>query len=346
MTYNIQAHPTHEFDRLAIAVREMPISNADDRKERLPKALSRRLFPKTRQHASTPTLCCAFSAGGQIPLLRHTQFPPPPLQDLPPSDLDRERTAERDKGDYALYVRGTDSSATHDSSSDEHAEPSLKVPVERERKPYLAKEGTGKIYDDKANTRSSSILETIIDDSRTTKLRAMLTGVDTGPTTEGSSSASRTQASNGSRSLTLTANYDSVLPTRADPGESQRDIDYAVEEFVQPDLEKKHSNDRSSKSEETSSQRFPDPKLSGSSGEGNSSPKSPSRSPKDRASRTKTESPGRNELFVFAENELPGYQLNNYWSAIQWIRSNIGRIFRPKVVSGYRRIEWTCVESP
>ena len=35
LTLLIQAHPEIEFQRLAMAVRDMPISNADDRRERL-----------------------------------------------------------------------------------------------------------------------------------------------------------------------------------------------------------------------------------------------------------------------------------------------------------------------
>ncbi|EOD46420.1 hypothetical protein UCRNP2_6867 [Neofusicoccum parvum UCRNP2] len=46
MTLMIQGHPDIEFARLAKAVMHMPISNADDIKERFPKELPRRLFPR------------------------------------------------------------------------------------------------------------------------------------------------------------------------------------------------------------------------------------------------------------------------------------------------------------
>ncbi|KAI9661352.1 MAG: hypothetical protein M1831_003085 [Alyxoria varia] len=46
MTHVIRSHPDEEFDRLAKAAMNMPISNADNSKERFPKQLSRRLFPK------------------------------------------------------------------------------------------------------------------------------------------------------------------------------------------------------------------------------------------------------------------------------------------------------------
>jgi hypothetical protein len=45
MTCLIQAHPDLEFERLAKAVMNMPISNADYKSERFPKELSRRLLP-------------------------------------------------------------------------------------------------------------------------------------------------------------------------------------------------------------------------------------------------------------------------------------------------------------
>ena len=45
VTLLIQAHPEEEFERLQKAVLEMPISNPDDKKERFPKEISRRLFP-------------------------------------------------------------------------------------------------------------------------------------------------------------------------------------------------------------------------------------------------------------------------------------------------------------
>ena len=32
------------------------------------------------------------------------------------------------------------------------------------------------------------------------------------------------------------------------------------------------------------------------------------------------------------------------WNSIQWLCSSIKRFLRPKVVSGYRRLEWTCVK--
>ena len=48
MTLLIQAHPEEEYRRLQKAVLDMPISNPDKR-ERFPKDISRRLFPKDEE---------------------------------------------------------------------------------------------------------------------------------------------------------------------------------------------------------------------------------------------------------------------------------------------------------
>lgn len=46
-TLLLRAHPDQEFERLAKTALDMPISNPDEKKERFPKELSRRLFPRT-----------------------------------------------------------------------------------------------------------------------------------------------------------------------------------------------------------------------------------------------------------------------------------------------------------
>lgn len=45
-TLLIQAHSEEEYERLQKTVLQMPISNSDDKKERFPKEISRRLFPR------------------------------------------------------------------------------------------------------------------------------------------------------------------------------------------------------------------------------------------------------------------------------------------------------------
>jgi len=45
MTLLIQAYPEEEFERVQKTVLKMPISSPDDKQERFPKEISRRLFP-------------------------------------------------------------------------------------------------------------------------------------------------------------------------------------------------------------------------------------------------------------------------------------------------------------
>ena len=79
MTAQIQAHPSTEFERLANAVLTMPISNADNRRERFPKELSRRLFPRCDLVQAQQRIGAAMShADHTISLPQTTSFPPPP----------------------------------------------------------------------------------------------------------------------------------------------------------------------------------------------------------------------------------------------------------------------------
>lgn len=57
MTLLIRAHPDEEFERLSTTVREMPINNPDDKTERYPKSLSRRLLPLRGDSSVHERLC-------------------------------------------------------------------------------------------------------------------------------------------------------------------------------------------------------------------------------------------------------------------------------------------------
>lgn len=135
----IQAYPDTEYERLSKAVLDMPISNADDTRERFPKELPRRLFPRNENLQAQQRCAAALSAEGVGPLRRAPTFPPPPpmgQNNGPPPSLERERSP---------YATQADSRAVE--SEDEHNEPPS-VPLERERKPYSAAPGGGKVYDD------------------------------------------------------------------------------------------------------------------------------------------------------------------------------------------------------
>lgn len=147
MTAMIQAYPDAEYKRLSRAVLDMPISNADDCKERFPKELPRRLFPQSENLQAQQRCAAALSSEGVGPLRRAPTFPPPPPMtqsaSVPPS-LERERNPYASRPDPRAVV-----------SEDEDNVP-LSMPLERERKPYAAAPGGGKVYeDDKSRSMSS-----------------------------------------------------------------------------------------------------------------------------------------------------------------------------------------------
>ena len=85
VTLLIQAHPDEEFGRLQKAVLDMPICNPDDRKERFPKELSRRLFPGHEDRKIRERLEDSISEHAAIELPRRPsrEEPPPPRHDSP-----------------------------------------------------------------------------------------------------------------------------------------------------------------------------------------------------------------------------------------------------------------------
>ena len=70
VTLLIQAHPDEEYERLAKAVLAMPINNPDEKKERFPKELSRRLFPGFSDRKIREDLETAISEHANIDLPR------------------------------------------------------------------------------------------------------------------------------------------------------------------------------------------------------------------------------------------------------------------------------------
>jgi hypothetical protein len=157
MTTMILAHPGVEYERVAKAVLGRPISNADDRKERFPKELSRRLFPHVENLHAAQRCAAALSAEGVGPLRKAPSFPPPPptSHPAPAPSLERERSP---------YVSQRESKSF---DSDDDGEPSG-VRIERERKPYTATAGGGKLYDN--DLHRSATLDTATLDHRRHRL--------------------------------------------------------------------------------------------------------------------------------------------------------------------------------
>jgi hypothetical protein len=142
MTAMIQAYPDIEYERMSKTVLDMPISNADDPRERFPKELPRRLFPRKENIQAQQRCAANLSAEGVGPLRRAPTFPPPPPMSqgsTPAPNFERERSPYGSKSD------SVDLGAEEELTS-------CSVPIERQRKPYVAMPHGGKIYDDSSQT--------------------------------------------------------------------------------------------------------------------------------------------------------------------------------------------------
>lgn len=164
-TMMIQAYPDEEFERLQKAVVNMPISNPDDRKERFPKDIPRRLFPKQGRSDIRDQLVDAMEIHAQISLQQHDDNPTPREEYPPPPQRQPRRHRGSDAASRASFTEGSVvSEESHskgnterdrraqirvpDSAIDDHLTPTISTPIERERKPYTAAPGGGKIYDE------------------------------------------------------------------------------------------------------------------------------------------------------------------------------------------------------
>ncbi|KAF2666805.1 hypothetical protein BT63DRAFT_441862 [Microthyrium microscopicum] len=176
MTVFIQAYPDLEFQRLAATVRELPISNADERKERWPKELSRRLLPRTGSETQRRKLNDVLRKVGVAG--PNTSLPPPPPGHPPASAPPQGYSSSAPQSGFAPPPNPSSQnpkvtfSTQHrpsqtpqpsnlrenhgeTSDSDDSSRPS--IPIERERKPYIAKEGGGKIHEEKNSRPSQSV---------------------------------------------------------------------------------------------------------------------------------------------------------------------------------------------
>ncbi|EEH35231.1 hypothetical protein PAAG_06278 [Paracoccidioides lutzii Pb01] len=178
-TLMIQTHPDQEFARLQRTVRKMPISNPNNRKERFPKEISRRLFPRSADYTLREYLERHISKHCQVDLLRNpkaatitTSFPE--AQSLPQHYQQQQQQQQRSTTQrYHDPSGGTTPTTTIPLSSspsryDQHAcktyprtssaqnivdphesqQQSLPLPIERERQPYSIQPGGGKAYKD------------------------------------------------------------------------------------------------------------------------------------------------------------------------------------------------------
>lgn len=174
-TLLLKAHPDQEFERLAKTALDMPISNPDDKKERFPKEISRRLFPShpdteiayklqksmathcnvnyASQQASTasvtdPTTRASHQgqAGDDTP--KSNLKPAPenkePIPSAPQPSPTLSQTSQ-DRTPRQPYV--SDASDNEDNAVENSEDMPTPQPIERERKPYVAAPGGGKTYE-------------------------------------------------------------------------------------------------------------------------------------------------------------------------------------------------------
>lgn len=157
-TLMILAHPEREYERLQKAVLNMPISNPDDKKERFPKEIPRRLFPdigdlnireeienqmmkqcgvdlpeitdEERDEATRSRRSPTSTTSSTERTHSYERGRPPPAKSSPPAAKPRVRTA-----------------STSPVMIDDEEETIPSAPIERERKPYRATPGGGKVYE-------------------------------------------------------------------------------------------------------------------------------------------------------------------------------------------------------
>ncbi|KAK5116400.1 hypothetical protein LTR62_007947 [Meristemomyces frigidus] len=139
MTILIQAHPDNEAERLQQALVDMPLSNAENRAQRFPKELSRRLLPLQPNIQAEQRIVASLAHEPLVQLRGAANMPPPPPQASAPTV--QPSFAERERKPYAqtLFANAID---------DDDLDIPLTMPIERERKPYSGKEGAGKTHDD------------------------------------------------------------------------------------------------------------------------------------------------------------------------------------------------------
>lgn len=148
----IQSNPDREFARLQKTVLDMPISNPDDKKERFPKELPRRLFPTSADPKILEKLEASIvtHSGVDLPRSLPQERSRSPARKAPveksPSRSGTDRVPQPNQERGPKTYTSNASSAVVDDDDEDQTIPSR--PIERERKPYSAQPGGGKVYDD------------------------------------------------------------------------------------------------------------------------------------------------------------------------------------------------------
>ncbi|KAK5944608.1 hypothetical protein PMZ80_003891 [Knufia obscura] len=181
MTMLIKAHPDHEHERLAKALKVMAVSHPQERGQRFPAAISRRLFPARGDETISARLTELMAAHCKVQLSsRHnstavpadmdskTEAPQSPRRaDVPPAPTvedaadESEKPAQQPKDSGVSFTAeptkpkfrdmpSSDPESTKaysvTSIEDESDVPTPQPPIERQRQPYVAQPGGGKTY--------------------------------------------------------------------------------------------------------------------------------------------------------------------------------------------------------
>jgi len=185
VTLLIRAHPTEEFERLKKALLEMPISNPDDKKERFPKDISRRLFPFVEDRKIRDRLQQAICEHANITLPKVSNPDPPkaPQAEATPRQAQEDTRTPLPPISIPSHIereRKPYSSTPNESVIDDTNPPAH--PIERERKPYRVQPGGGKTHEEDGRTTIPNV--SVRSNSTTERARPMPIGSQA-PRTQG-----------------------------------------------------------------------------------------------------------------------------------------------------------------
>jgi len=183
MTLMIKAHPDHEYERLAKSLKIMGVSHPQDRGQRFPAAIPRRLFPARGDEAIAARLTELMAAHCKVQISsrqnsttmpsdpevpqspRKGEMPPAPTVEDALDESERFPTTRnqqaKDGGasfsateptisqarDMLFSDSGPSKAASVTSIEDESDVPTRQPPIERQRQPYSAQPGGPKAYD-------------------------------------------------------------------------------------------------------------------------------------------------------------------------------------------------------
>ena len=183
-TLLIKAHPDQEYERLAKTALDLPISNPDDKRERFPKELSRRLFPKRGDDEVIAKLCKSIEVHCNVSVKNRqdSTTQPAPKTDEPPrasnaglqpptngTGAPRDSPSSNEKpasNRPHSFSSASTSGVAVVSDSEDTPTPH---PIERERKPYVAQPGLGKNYDSVNAPMSATEVKPAVSDTNNLK---------------------------------------------------------------------------------------------------------------------------------------------------------------------------------